>query len=73
MINDTLRQNFIYSTPFMDEGFPLVILDEDEDDGPSTETISGKSLFFWERGDMERFVSTHAGKAKKSSSKMIMF
>ena len=50
----------------MDDGFPLVILDEDEDDDPFIETISGKSLFFWERDDMERFVSTHAGKVKKN-------
>lgn len=65
MISDTLRQKFIYSTPYSDDGLPLVVLDEIRDDESSGETISGKSLYFWERDDFERFVSTHAGKTKK--------
>lgn len=66
MISDTLRQKFIYSTPFTDDGFPLVILDDGQrDEGTSFVTVSGKSLYYWGKEDFDRFISNTKGRAEK--------
>ncbi len=63
MISDTLRQKYLYATPFADDGFPLVRLDDESRmDCDSIETISGSSLYHWEQETFDAFVTSRKGK-----------
>lgn len=55
MTSDTLRQKFIYNTPFNDDGFPLLnsrlsVISE----GMHIFSVSGKHLFELEKGDFDK-------------------
>ena len=55
MTSDTLRQKFIYNTPFNDDGFPLLnsrlsVISE----GMRIFSVSGKHLFELEKGDFDK-------------------
>lgn len=64
MIGDTLRQKFIYATPFADDGFPLVVLDDETRFDPTkTEYVSGQSLYFWEESEFRAYVESTKKKA----------
>jgi len=56
MTSDTLRQKFIYNTPFNDDGFPLLnsrlsVISE----GMRIFCASGKHLLELEQGDFDKF------------------
>lgn len=65
MISDTLRQRFLYSVPFDDNGFPLVVFDDQLENQAKSETISGKDLYFWEKEVFERFVDSRRGRIEE--------
>ncbi len=69
MIGDTLRQKYVYATPFADDGFPLVVLDdENKFDSTRTEIVSGQSLYYWEEKEFLSFVESR----KKSIDAIIV-
>ena len=65
MISDTLRQRFLYSVPFADDGFPLVVLDDRPKNQTQSEIISGTDLYFWEKETFERFVDSRRGRVEE--------
>ncbi len=68
MIGDTLRQKYLYATPFKDDGFPLVVLDDEKEFCPErTEYISGQSLYFWKEDELHSFI-----KSRKHSTDSIV-
>lgn len=59
MVSDTLRQKFIYNTPFDDNEFPLVVLDEDiSSNSADTYKINASKLYFIEEMDFENLIKS---------------
>lgn len=63
MITDTLRQKFIYATPFDKKEFPLVQLDKNlESKTTVIYKINALSLYFLEKEDFEKLIKSIVGK-----------
>lgn len=57
MVSSTLRQKFIYNTPFNDDDFPLVKLDRDIDIGSiHTFKINASKLYDLEENDFNELL-----------------
>ena len=58
MVADTLRQKFIYATPFDKDEFPLVNLDKNLDlKTKNTFKINASELYFMEKDEFESLVN----------------